>query len=45
MMLIGAAAVLGSAVAYADGWCEDCEPCVCLPDGSYGLCCYGPYQC
>lgn len=45
MMLVATAVALGGGIAYSAGFCEDCEPCMCLPDGSYGMCCYGPYPC
>jgi hypothetical protein len=43
--LLGATAILGGGLAYGSGFCEDCEPCMCMPDGSYGLCCGPSYPC
>jgi hypothetical protein len=41
MVIVGTAAALGAGTAYArDRRIECCYPCTCLPDGTYGKCCF-----
>ena len=39
MAIVGTAAALVGAAAWAQRMCMDCDPCGCGADGGYILCC------